>query len=35
VISAAERTKRLSHVAETTRQPTERDSNILPFPKTA
>jgi hypothetical protein len=35
VISAAERTKRLSHVAETTRQSTERDSNILPFPKTA
>lgn len=35
VVSAAERTKRLSHVAETTRQPTERDSNILPFPKTA
>src|SRR5690349_16627185 len=35
VISAAERTKRLSHVAETTRQCTERDSNILPFPKTA
>jgi DNA-binding NtrC family response regulator len=35
VISAVERTKRLSHVAETTRQSTERDSNILPFPKTA
>ena len=35
VISAAERRKRLFHVAETTRQPTERGSNILPFPKTA
>ena len=35
VVSAAERRKRLFYVAETTRQPTERDSNILPFPKTA
>jgi CheY-like chemotaxis protein len=35
VVSAAERTRRPSHVAETTRQLTERDSNILPFPKTA
>lgn len=35
VISAAERKNRLFYVAETTRQPTERDSNILPFPKTA
>lgn len=35
VVSAAERKNRLFSVAETTRQPTERDSNILPFPKTA
>jgi hypothetical protein len=35
VASAAERGKRPFYVAETTRQPTERASSILPFPKTA
>jgi CheY-like chemotaxis protein len=35
VFSAAERTKRLAHVAQTTRPSAERDAKILPFPKTA
>ena len=35
VVSAAERTKRFAHVAQTTRPSAERDAKILPFSKTA
>jgi DNA-binding NtrC family response regulator len=35
VVSAAERTKRMSYVAQTTRRSAERDAKILPFSKTA